>query len=147
MAAHGEIVLQGTREAIGDPHFVTDDAPTVFDELFQGAHGGALRCEGLQLVAVGAQQFELQCGVGGVILRAAGGKRFTVPCEGQGGDGKEHEAGVLAPGKDDGALVEFEAAGDRFSLESLVEGSHPCINGFWRVFKAEVLSVLRARSL
>jgi hypothetical protein len=44
---------------MGEPHFVPDHTPTVFDELFQGAHSGALRCEGLQLVTVGAQQCEL----------------------------------------------------------------------------------------
>ena len=79
-----EIIFQGAREPIGDPHFVPHHAPAVFDELCQGTHGGALWVEGRQLVAVGAQQFELQCGVRGVILRAAGGKRFAVPGEGQG---------------------------------------------------------------
>src|SRR5207237_1301566 len=115
-----EIVFQGARETIGDPHVVSNHAPAVFNGVGQGTHAGALWIERLQLVAVSAEQFELQFGVGGVIFRAAGGKRFPIPCEGQGVDGKEHEEVVFAQGKDDGAFVEFEADGDRFSLESLL---------------------------
>jgi len=43
---------------------------------------GALRIEGLQLVAVSAEQCELQFGASGVIFRATGRKRFAVPGEG-----------------------------------------------------------------
>ena len=117
------IVFQGAGEPMGDPHFVANHTPAVFNELCQSTHGGALRLEGLQLVAVRAEQCELQFGISGVILRATGGKRFAVPCEGQGVDGKEHQEVVCAQGKDDGAFVEFEADGDRFPLEALVE--HP----------------------
>ena len=40
-----EIVFQGTGQAVGHPDFVADHATAVFDELRQGAHGGALRGE------------------------------------------------------------------------------------------------------
>lgn len=142
-----EIVFQGARETVGEPHFVPDHASTVFDELFQGAHGRALWGEGLQLVAVGAQPFELECSVGGVILRAARGKRFAVAREGQWIDGKEDEEVVFAQGTDDGPLVEFEADGDWFACEPLAQGTHPCLNGFWRVLEDEVLSCCGARRL
>ena len=54
---------------------------------------------------------------------------------------------VCAQGKDDGAFVEFEADGDRFSLESLLQGTYPRLNGFWCVVETAVLSLLGARSL
>src|SRR5215510_3557051 len=38
-----EIVFQGACETIGDPHFVSNHAPAVFNELGQSTHGGALR--------------------------------------------------------------------------------------------------------
>ena len=60
-----EIVFQGAREPMGDPHFISHHAPAVFNELAQGTHGGALRMEGLSLVTVRTKSFELQCGVGG----------------------------------------------------------------------------------
>ena len=55
-------VLEGTGQAVGEPHFVADHAAAVCDELCEGTHGGALRLERLQLVAMGEQQFELECG-------------------------------------------------------------------------------------
>jgi len=142
-----ERVFQGAREPMGDPPCVSNHAPAVCNELCQGTHDGALWSEGLQRVAVSAEQCELQCGIGGVILCAAGGKRFAVPCEGQGVDGKEHEAVVCAQGKDAGAFVEFEADGDRLSLASLLQGTHPGLNGFWCVVETAVLSLFGARSL
>jgi hypothetical protein len=45
-----EIVFQRTGEAVGNPHFIPDHATTMFDKLFEGAHGGAVRIERLQLV-------------------------------------------------------------------------------------------------
>src|SRR4029453_3762452 len=60
-----EIVFQRTGEAVRNPHFIPDHAPTVCDELFEGAHGRALRSEWLQLIPMRGQQFELQFGVAG----------------------------------------------------------------------------------
>ena len=42
-----ERVLQGTGETMGDAHCISDHAATVFDELFEGAHGRTLRLEWL----------------------------------------------------------------------------------------------------
>ena len=142
-----EIVFQGAGESMGDPHCVANHTAAVFNELCQSTHGGALRLEGRQLVAVSAEQCELQFGVSGVILRATGGKRFAVPCEGQGVDGQEHQEVVCAQGKDDGAFVAFEADGDRFPLEALLQGTPPRLNGFWCVVETVVLSLRGARSL
>jgi len=96
---------------------------------------------------VSAEQCELQFSVGGVVFRAAGGKRCPIPCEGQGVDGKEHEEVIFAQGKDDGAFVALEADGDRFSLASLLQGTYPRLNGFWCMVETAVLSLLGARNL
>ena len=112
-----ERVLQGTGEAVGDPHFVADHAATVFDELCEGAHRGALRLERLQLVAMGEQQFELECGIGGVVFGPAGGEGFAIPRQRQGIDGKEHQKVIRAQGGDNGAFVEFQADGNGLAVE------------------------------
>ena len=54
---------------------------------------------------------------------------------------------IFAQGKDDGAFVEFEADGDRFALEALLQGTHPRLNGFWGMVETVVRSVLGVRSL
>ena len=40
---------------------------------------GTLRLEGLELVAMGEEQVELECGIGGVVCGPAGRKGFTIP--------------------------------------------------------------------
>ena len=79
------IVFQGARETSGEPHVVSHHAPAVFDEWCQGTPGGALRIEGRQRVAVSAEPFERQVGVGGVLLRAAGGSTLRGTVRGSGG--------------------------------------------------------------
>jgi hypothetical protein len=142
-----ERVFQGARETGGEPHVVPDHASTVCDAWFQGAPGRALWGEGRPLGAVGAQPFERECRVGGVIRRAAGGQRFAVAREGQWIDGKEDEEVVCAQGTDDGPLVEFEADGDWLACAPLAQGTHPCLHGLWRVLEDEGLSCCGARRL
>ena len=104
-----EIVLQGAREAVGDPHFVVDHTAAVFDELVERAHGGALRLERLKLVAMGEEQCELECGIRRVVFGPAGGKGFTIARQRQRIDGKEDEKVIRAQGGDQGPFGEFEA--------------------------------------
>ena len=92
----GEVVFEGTGQAIRATDFVADQAPTVFDELCQGAHRRALGGERRELVAVCEQQLDLELGIGGVIFGPAGGKRFAVLRQGERIDGKEHEEIILA---------------------------------------------------
>src|SRR5262245_29155942 len=73
-----KIVFQRAREAIGAAHCVADHAATMCAELLEGAHGGAWWMERLQLVAMGEQPFELQCGIGGVIFGPTGREGFAV---------------------------------------------------------------------
>ena len=72
-SAWGKEFFQGAREPVGEPPCVTAHTPTVCDAWCQSAPGGALWCEGLQPVAVGAQPCALECGIGGGILGVAGG--------------------------------------------------------------------------
>ena len=99
-----EIVLEGTGEAVGDPHFVADHAAPVFDELGEGAHGGALRLERLQLVAMGEQQFELECGVCGVVFGPAGREGFAIPRQRQRIDREEDQKVILCARRRPGGL-------------------------------------------
>ena len=106
-----EVVFQGTRQAVSDPHFVADHAAAVFDELGEGTHCGLWGLQRLQLVAMGEQQCELEFSVCGVIFGPAGREGFAIPRQRQGIDGKEDEEVVFAQGGDDGAFVEFETHG------------------------------------
>jgi hypothetical protein len=140
-------VLQGTREAIREPHCVADHPAAVVDALGQGAPRGALRMERLQLVAMGQQQGELACGIGGGILGSAGSKGCTIPRPCQRIEGKEPQKVLRAPGGDHGTFVAFETDGDRFACEPLAQGTSPRLNGFWGVGEAAVLSLGGARCL
>ena len=50
----------------------------VFDELGERPHRCALWLEGVQFVAMGQQQFELEFGIGGVVFGSAGGEGFAI---------------------------------------------------------------------
>ena len=129
------------------PHFVADHAATMFDELFEGAHGGALRMERLQLVAMGEQQFELECGIGGVIFGPAGREGFAVPRQCQGIDGKEDQKVILAQGEDQGTFVEFEADGHGVAVEPRAQCGDPRVDGLGCVLELQALTFCGARSL
>ena len=90
----------------------------MFDELFEGAHRRALGLQGRELIAMFEQEFELELSVGGIVLGMAGCEGFTVSCEREGIDGKEHEEVVLSQRIDDGAFIEFETEGNGLSLEA-----------------------------
>jgi hypothetical protein len=87
----------------------------------------------LQLIAVGEQEFELEFGISGVILRVAGGEGLAVPGEGEGIDREQDEELVLAQRGDKGPLVEFQAHGDRLASKALAKGADPLVDGFGSV--------------
>src|SRR5215471_18690702 len=66
-------VLERPGQAFGHPDFVAHYAAAVFDELGERTHRGALRRAGVERVAMGQQQCELKCGIGGVVWGPAGG--------------------------------------------------------------------------
>ena len=113
----GEIVLERTGETIGHPDFVTHHAATVFDELCQRTHRGALRCERVQLVAMGQQQVELEFGIGGIVFGPAGRESFTIPRQHERIDREEDEKVIRAQGGDQRPFVKFEADSKRVAME------------------------------
>ena len=119
----------------GQPHFVVDQSAAVFDQLRECPQLGALGFEAAELVTVFEQQLELQLRIAGIVLGAAGGERLTVPGQGQGVDGKEHQTIVPLQGRDDGPFVELQSDGDRLVLEALAQGAGPRLDGLWFVLK------------
>ena len=113
----GARVLERPGEAMGDPHCIPDNAATVFDKLCEGAYGRTLRLQHLQRVAMGAEQCELECGIGGVVFGAAGRKGLTLPRQCQRIDGQEDETGIRAQGGNHGPLGECEADGNKSTAE------------------------------
>ena len=142
-----EIVLEGTGQAVGDPHCVADHAAAVFDELCEGAHGGALRLERLQRVAMGEQQCELECGVRGVVFGPAGGEGFAIPRQRQRIDREEDQKVIRAQGGDQGPFVEFEADGHGLAVEPRAQRADPRVDGLGRVLELEALTFCGASGL
>jgi hypothetical protein len=140
----GKVVFEGTGQAVGETHFVADQAPAVFDELRQGTHRGALGGERRELVAVFEQQLDLELGIGGVIFGTAWGKRFAVLRQGERIDGKEHEEIIGAQRGHNGPFIEFQAHSDRLSVESRAQGLDPRIDRLGAVFEHEKLTSLSA---
>jgi hypothetical protein len=99
--------LEGPGQAMGQPDFVADHATAVFDEWRQGAPGGALGGERGELVVVFEQELDLECGVGRVVLRSAGGKRCAGLGQRERMDGKEHEEILLTPRRHDGPCMQL----------------------------------------
>ena len=77
--------------SVRQPACVADEAPTVCDALCQGTPHCAVRGERRELVPVLEQELALECGIGRVVLRPAGGQRFAVCGHGERMDGKEPE--------------------------------------------------------
>ncbi len=135
-----KIIFQGPRETMGDPHAVVDHTAAVCNELFQSAHRGALWLERLQRIAMGQQQCELECGIGGVVCGPAGGKGFTIPCQCQRIDGKEHQKVIRAQGGDHGTCVELEADRNGVAIAPRAQCADPRIDGLGRVCEDAVRS-------
>jgi len=142
-----KVVFEGTGQAVRAPDFVPDKTPAVFDELGEGTHGGALGLQGLELVTVFEEEFDLEFRIGGVVFGSAGGKRFTVLRHGERIDGKEHEEILCAPCRHDGPFLEFQAHRDRVSVEARAQGLDPRVDGFGAVFEAQELTSCSASGL
>jgi hypothetical protein len=141
------VVFQGTGETIRGAHVVTNEAAAMFDAWFEDTHRGALGLQGRERIAMLQQDFELELGVGRVVLGVAGCEGFTIPGECKRIDGKAHEVVVRSERVDNRTLVEFETDGDRLSLERRAQGTHPRIDSFWRVRKDAELACLGASRL
>ena len=142
-----EIVFEGTGQTIGQTDFVADQTTAVFDELRQGAHGGALGGECSELVAVFEEEFDLEFGIGGVICGPARGKRFAVLRHGERIDGKEYEEIIFAQRRHDRPFSEFQAHSNRLAIEARVQTLGPRVDRFRTVFEVQKLSACGASGL
>ena len=109
---------------MGEPPCVTAHTPTVCDAWCQSAPGGALWCEGLQPVAVGAQPCALECGIGGGILGVAGGKRFARARRVRGWTGKRTRKSSWRQAKTLGPLLRARQTASGFPAHRWRRG-HP----------------------
>jgi hypothetical protein len=107
-----------------------DEAAAGLDELFERAHRRALGLKRFQLVTRFQEALELECGVRGIVLGAAGSASLTVPRQGKGGERDQDEEVVLAQRGDNGAFVELKAHGDRMAAEALAQGTDPGVDRF-----------------
>jgi hypothetical protein len=142
-----EIVFQRTGEAVRNPHFIPDHAPTRCDELFESAHGRALRIEWLQLIPMREQQFELQFGVAGIVFSPAGGEGFAIPRQWQRINREEDQKVIRAQGEDQRTFVKFEADSHRLAVEPRTQCGAPRVDSLGRVLKLEALSFCSASRL
>ena len=140
-------VFEGTGHAVRTTDFVTDQATAVFDEWCEDTHGGALGLQGLELVTVFEEEFDLEFRIGGVVFGAARGTRVAVPGHGEWIDGKEHEEILGAPCRHDGPFLEFQAHRDRVSVASCAQGLDPRVDGFGAVCEAQELTSCSASGL
>jgi len=142
-----EIVLERPGQAMGHPDFVAHHAATVFDELGERTHRGALRREGVQLVAMGQQQCELECGIGGVVFGPAEGEGFARARQRQRIAGEEDEKVIRAQGGDQRPFVKFEADRHGLAVEPCAQCGDPRVNGLGRMLELQALPFGGASSL
>src|SRR5262249_52855392 len=117
------------------------------DKLLEGPPSEAVGIERLELVPMREQQFELQCGVSGIIFRSAGGEGGTIPRNRQRIDRKEPQQVILAQGEDQRPFVEFEAESHRVAVKPCAQRGDPRIDSRGRVLKLEALPFCRASRL
>ncbi len=93
------------------------------------------------------EDLDLECGIGGGICGPARGKRFAVRGHGEGRDGKEHEALMIAQRGHDGPLRAFPAHRNRLAVAARAEGLDSGVHRFRTIFKAQQLTVCSASGL
>jgi hypothetical protein len=142
-----EGVCEGTGQAVGEPDLVADQAPTVCDAWRQGAPGGAVGAEGGQRVTVCEEQCDLACGVGRGICGPARGQRCAVLGPGEGMDGHEPEARIVAQRRHDGPWMAFQAHGKRLPVAPRTQAVAPRVEHLRAVVEAQQRPVRSAAGL
>ena len=142
-----ERVLEGTGQAVGEPHCGADHAAPRFNELGEGAHRGALGLERRQLVAMGQPQCELACGIGGGVFGPARCAGFALPRQRQRVKRKEDETVIRAQGRDHGPLGACAAEGHGLAVAPRTQRGAPHLNGLRGVSERNALTFCGARSL
>jgi hypothetical protein len=147
MTRPGDIVFQGTREAVGETDLVPHEAPAVFHTWLQRTHRDTLRGEDLEFVPVFEQQFELEFRIGGVILGSAGREGFAVCGHRQRVDGEEHQKVMGAQRGHQGPCGQLQADGDRPPAEAVAERARPRADRLRRVRQHTGFSGVGTRDL
>jgi len=129
--------LEGTGQAGGEPHCVTDPTTPVLAELCEGAPGGALRPERLQLVAMGEQQGKVEGSVRGGVFGPAGRAGVAIPRQPQGMDGAEAQQGLRAQGRDQRVFGARKTKGHGWTPAPRASRGAPRVNGLGGVRKLE----------
>jgi hypothetical protein len=119
----------------------------VFNELGARAHGRTLRLERLQLVAMGEEEFELECSIRGGVFGPAGRKGFTIPRQRQGIDREEDEKVIRAQSGDQGPFVQCEADSHGLAVEPRAQRGDPCVESLGGVLELKALPFGGASSL
>jgi hypothetical protein len=125
-----EGVLEGAGQAVRHAHLIADEAAAGRDELCARAPLRALGLKRLQLVTMFQEALELECGVRGIVLGAAGSESLTVPRQGKGVEREQDEEVVLAQRGDKGSFVALKAHGDGMAAEALAQGTDPGVDRF-----------------
>jgi hypothetical protein len=141
-------VLQGAREAGGEPHCLPDHTTAVFNALGERPHRGALRLERLQRVARGEEPCAREGGVGGVVFGAAWGAGFAIACQRQRIDERTEAQQVgRAPGRDQRPCVACEADGHGGAVDPSAQRAAPHRAGCGGVRERETLACCGVRRL
>jgi hypothetical protein len=112
-----KILLEQMGDAIGESHSILDQIAATLDEAPEHGHGRCLLAEAGELVTMAGQDVDGHLGVRGVILGPAGGEGAAIPRQGRGVDREEYEEVVLEESRDDWALGQLDADGDRGALK------------------------------
>jgi len=93
------------------------------------------------------QEIQEQFRIDGIILGAAGKKRFTVTGQGFGIDGKQNQKGIHHQRVNDSAFALFNRNRDRSTLETFQQPGNPFVQGFRFLFQLERFGIVLAGDL
>jgi hypothetical protein len=123
------VLLQRVGEAVGNALRLVYEQTSLFNQTRQCAHGSTLWLEGLELVAVADEKFELILGIGGVILGMTWCEGFAVFRQRCRIDREQDQEIVLLQRIDQRPLGELQAHRHGPTLEAFSERASPLING------------------
>ena len=103
--------------------------------------------QGLELVTVFEEEFDLEFRVGGVVFGSAGGKRFAVLGHGERIDRKEHEEIIFAQCPHDGPFIQLKTHRDGVSVEPRAQSLDPRVDRFRAVLEDQKLSSSQSQQL
>ena len=116
-------------QAVGNALRLVHQQTSLFNETRQCTHGSALGLEGLELVAVPDEQFELILGIGGVILGMTWCEGLAIFRQRRRIDREQDQEIVLLQCVDERPLGELQAYRHGPTLKALSERASPLLDG------------------